>query len=774
MPPITRRKILVLTGGILGSHQISTVKGQSSSDSTWPMFSYDHKNSGHSTTQGPKRAMSQKWTFETGDAIRSSPAVAHEMVFFGSTDGRVYAVDKTNGDQVWQFETGDSVTGSPVVIDEMVFIGSTDNTLYALDSGTGEEQWSLQLNGSITAGASVYQGVLYVGTDGNTMYAIDTQTGAEQWHAEVGSFVSSTPAIAEERIFFGSADSRIYAFDSSTGEEQWSFKTENGISSSPAVVDGVVYVSSSDGHLYAIESTTGDQVWSFPLDGLGGTSPAVVDDRVYVTEGASGHRVHALDAANGERQWTGETGDSVRASPAVADGVVYIASSDHYVYAIDTEGGELLWRFGTEGPITSSPAVAGETVYVGSTDSKLYALTGEVDRSRTTTAVSTSSSNRTTIKRATDTPVGAANSTENNIPLLPGLLGIIGLGGAGAWWMYSGSASSNHDTPSASRSETVEQGASHRGLPEESTSEGDGTAISKESEQTPTTALGQRKEPETVPTYPDRSLGFNEWDNEEEIEQNSRATVTRALISSTTGEMPIAIKKPHLSETIHVETLNQLLTEAEAWNKIDGHDHIVNVMGYGENPLPWLAMEYMDGGTLREKTEQMDFLQRLWTALVVTKGVYHAHRHGVSHLHITPENILFRSVNNQWAVPKVSDWWLSPEVMDLAREDDSRSVMYLAPEQIDDGYGYANDITDIYQLGVVFYELFTGQLPFERDTTQAKQAILNAQPRPPSEIADVPPELDEVIMTALAKEKEDRYDSVVYLRDRIEEIYKNK
>ena len=82
----------------------------------------------------------------------------------------------------------------------------------------------------------------------------------------------------------------------------------------------------------------------------------------------------ATDWTPGQVTWNFSTGDKVRSSPAISDGIVYISSYDNYVYAVDGVTGAKLWSFQTGGNIYSSPVVADGVVYVGSQDEKFYAL----------------------------------------------------------------------------------------------------------------------------------------------------------------------------------------------------------------------------------------------------------------------------------------------------------------------------------------------------------------------------------------------------------------
>lgn len=279
--------------------------------------------------------------------------------------------------------------------------------------------------------------------------------------------------------------------------------------------------------------------------------------------------------------------------------------------------------------------------------------------------------------------------------------------------------------------------------------------------------------PEEIPDAPVVSVDYDALTDKEPIGGGGNADVTKAKISTPDGDVTVAIKEPRLSGTMHTDQVERMLKEAETWDRLDDHDHIVGVVDYGSQPVPWIAMEYMNGGHLGDRSDEMDIQQALWTALAVTKGVRHAHIRGVAHLDLKPENVLFRSVEDMWDVPKVADWGLSKHLLKHSKSIEGLSPHYAAPEQFEKEYGPADNVTDVYQLGAVFYELFTSQPLFEGSPTQVMQAVMNKQPTPPSEVADVPAELDGILLSALAKEKEDRYDDVLYLRDSLQELFDN-
>lgn len=274
--------------------------------------------------------------------------------------------------------------------------------------------------------------------------------------------------------------------------------------------------------------------------------------------------------------------------------------------------------------------------------------------------------------------------------------------------------------------------------------------------------------PKHIPRAPDVTVDYDMLTNEEPIGGGGNADVTKAILSTPQGDVTLAIKRPRMKGTLHTDAVERILTEAETWDKLDSHDYIVDIVDYGSEPVPWIAMEYMNAGDLAERAGILNFDQALWTATAITKGVRHAHRRGVAHLDLKPSNVLFRSIEDAWDVPKVADWGLSKHLLDHSKSVEGLSSQYAAPEQFDDDYGKADDITDVYQLGAVLYELFTGRPPFEGVApAKAMHKVLHEEPTPPNEVADLPEALDDVLLTALAKEKENRYDGVILLRDQL-------
>lgn len=312
----------------------------------------------------------ERWQFQTGDWVRSSPAVSGGTVYVGSEDGHLYAIDAAAGGQRWRFETEAGVWSSPAVSEGVVYVGSEDGSVYAVDAATGSALWRFRTGAAVWSSPAVSDGLVYVGNEEGFLYAIDARTGEQQWSFRAPERVRSSPAVSGGVVYVGS--DQLYAVDALSGEQRWSFDTNRWVWSSPAVSDGTVYVGSEDGNVYAVDAVSGRQQWRFETGGRVWSSPAVVEDTVYI--GSNDGSIYALDAQSGESRWRFGVGGDVLSSPAVSGGVVYVGGPDGNLYALDAADGAEHWRVETGGQVWSSPAVADGLVYVGSRDGRLYAV----------------------------------------------------------------------------------------------------------------------------------------------------------------------------------------------------------------------------------------------------------------------------------------------------------------------------------------------------------------------------------------------------------------
>jgi eukaryotic-like serine/threonine-protein kinase len=341
-------------------------------------FHADLSNTGVYDDGGVRPSNSLAWSYPTGGYVAySSPAIVNGVIYVGSDDNKVYALNAVTGVKMWEFTTGGIVDSSPAVADGVVYVGSNDHKLYALNAVTGVKIWEYLAGDVVFPSPAVANGIVYFASEDTKVYALNAVTGVEIWEYSTNGGIRSSPAVVGGVVYIGSADGKLYAINAASGNLNWAYATGYGISSSPAVVDGVVYFGNQQGTVYAVDTNTHGLVWSFAAGAGVTSSPAVEGGVVYF--GSIDNKVYALNANTGTKLWEFTTGNVILSSPAVASGVVYIGSEDNYFYALDASTGSQIWRHWAGGMLISSPAVAGGIVYFGSYDNNIYALGNRVE-----------------------------------------------------------------------------------------------------------------------------------------------------------------------------------------------------------------------------------------------------------------------------------------------------------------------------------------------------------------------------------------------------------
>lgn len=239
------------------------------------------------------------------------------------------------------------------------------------------------------------------------------------------------------------------------------------------------------------------------------------------------------------------------------------------------------------------------------------------------------------------------------------------------------------------------------------------------------------------------------------------AVVYRAFDKKKNRIVAIKVLRPEYESD--EEFVRRFSREAEAASKVS-HENIVNMLDVGtDGDLRYIVMEYVDGQTLKDLIRQRGTIHpdtAIRMTIRILAAVDHAHRNGIVHRDIKPQNIL---VDNQGRV-KVADFGIARlKAAQTTRIDDGNgasalgSVHYFSPEQARGEV--ADEKSDLYSVGVVMYEMLTGKVPFDGETS-VSVALKHVNEQPKSMCAQqegISKALDEVVMRALCKDADKRY-----------------
>lgn len=306
-----------------------------------------------------------------------------------------------------------TVFASPAVADGVVYIApagyfvdrGVNGRAYAFDARTGELLWAAPNVGTVMASPAVTQGLVLlnaaypfrvVALDADTGRVVWTRTTIPELSFEGENFQGGSPAVYGDTVYVSvhvvvsgphrmRPYERTYALDVGTGAIRWTRELSGDI----AVSGGVIYVGGDE--LRALSASTGAMLWSRDMPGDSWiASPVVSGGTVYAPGGDETWRLYAFDAGDGSIRWSADLPTAAAASPAVANGVVYVLTVRGVLHAISASSGAKLWIVRTwaepadkwdsncaEG-VCPAPSVAGGVVYVGSLGRGTYQYPGKL------------------------------------------------------------------------------------------------------------------------------------------------------------------------------------------------------------------------------------------------------------------------------------------------------------------------------------------------------------------------------------------------------------
>ena len=326
-----------------------------------------------------------RWTRATGDLVWCAPALGPggamapasavaPMAAPGKAAPRDCGVAADGG------AGGDGGAGSASI--PVVYVGSDDDRLYALDSDSGAVRWSFvagpckrAIGFGPEAARCDIDGVT-VGPDGTIYFVADgayalRPDGTLKWRFALRTHCAAPPAVGEGgNVYFGCQDGRLYALGPD-GSKRWEFPTKDDIDSPPAIgADGTIYFGSDDSRLYAL-GPTGVLRWALKTGGDVRGGPAIAEDGT-IYAGSFDGNLYAVHP-DGTVAWSFATADRILSSPTIdAAGVVLIGSQDDRLYAV-TPDGKLLWSVLLGGDVDGTAAIGpGGIIAVGSDDKALH------------------------------------------------------------------------------------------------------------------------------------------------------------------------------------------------------------------------------------------------------------------------------------------------------------------------------------------------------------------------------------------------------------------
>lgn len=758
---VTRRAVLAGAGAVAGTAVVPPVLAASGTGSGWPMYGGGPSNAGFTgSSAGVRQNPSRKWDLNLKTPSKSGFAVVDGTVYAYGSNGNVYAVSDAGDVQVYGIGSAGNAnpdselaakrTSTPAVVDGALYVGGTDGQVYAIDVDQQSQVWSTEVGPSIRSSPVITADRAFVASLDGTVAALSVVDGSQLWSTSTEGPVLSSPALRDGTLYVGAGDGRLYAFAAGDGSVEWEFDADGAVHTSPTVDGSHVYTGSMAGTVYAVRRDDGSRSWTYEANDAVVGSPVLGSDSLFVADRSG--VVHAIAAGNGTEQWTAATGESVVSDPAATERTVYVATEAGRLLAFDREDGAERWELDVGEAVVGALAVAGGTIYAGTTGGHVLAI--REDSGLVSSAMGMVNDGIETVRDNRTLAIGVGGG---GVGLLGGYVGVKKFLGRGGGSRASGAAPTEDEGGDAKASSV------------------DRSSSAPSPGGSPPPIAESRSVSRVLPDLTEAD--YADFEEGQLIGSGGSADVHEATIVRDGEEHTVALKTPRMSDydTVDTSFFDEFVAEAEVWSGIDDHENVVSVLGWGSEPFPWIALEYMDAGNLDDRMGDLSVDEAFAHLEGLCEGVHHAHRHGVTHTDLKPENVLYSTVDDA-AVPKITDWGLANVLIDHSTSVKGMTPTYAAPEQIDpDSYGGTDDRTDVYQLGVIAYELLSGTLPFDRGNyTATMNAVLNEEPTPLHETNKrLPPAASDAVGRALAKEKDRRYETVLHFRDALREAYRS-
>lgn len=278
-----------------------------------------------------------------------SPIVVNDVVYV-AVENYVFAIDAKTGNKLWStnfYPSGyilssniEFIRSTPTYYNGVIYIGSWDKKLYALDAKSGLVKWTFvpSADGDFLSNPVIKDAIIYFGV-GKTFYAVDANTGKSNWEFTVNLEILSSPFIDNNMVYFTtdnkynfSRQCKLYALSLPNGELKWNidiFRSD----SSPILYNNVLYIASNKSlnSIGAVDAITQKKIWwdtsvSIEVN----SSPTIANNLVYI--GNDNGNFYAIDIHSGKTQWTYITGGAIFSSPCVTDlyGNVYHSNVSGY------------------------------------------------------------------------------------------------------------------------------------------------------------------------------------------------------------------------------------------------------------------------------------------------------------------------------------------------------------------------------------------------------------------------------------------------------------
>ncbi|MEK6796626.1 MAG: PQQ-binding-like beta-propeller repeat protein [Spirochaetota bacterium] len=316
----------------------------------------------------PAGMPAKSWCFATKGALRTTPTVDGNAVFFGSDDARVYALAPESGSLLWEYRTAGRIASVPIIVGNALYAASADGYVYCLDKKNGLLTWKRAVGTIIFSQLCADKSGVFAATAEGLVVAL-ANDGKQRWQKSLGTPVMSALVGDERAIFFGTRDGVVYALAKNDGSPLWGHITESHfLTSRPRIAGDLVVMGDTDGMVYAIDRARGTLAWRFKT---GGAVIADIESREGLIYVAS-DKVYCV-SESGREVWRFAPDTSIDVNCIISPTALTIVDKYNSFYHLHPKSGICMRRETRTSPVLGF-AYAGSTLFTAGDDGSLCAV----------------------------------------------------------------------------------------------------------------------------------------------------------------------------------------------------------------------------------------------------------------------------------------------------------------------------------------------------------------------------------------------------------------
>lgn len=265
------------------------------------------------------------WSFQAQDELESPPYLSGENIYVYDRNSVLYCLDKA-GKLCWKKELSENISTGVGESEGIIFFGTEEGVLIALDKKDGQESWRFQADQAIHSTPVFGDGMIIFGCDDHHLYFLDKK-GSLVDKFPTGDKIQSTPLLDRKSLYFGSDDLYFYSLDFKRRRARWKVKVGCKLSGSPLIYKKRILFLCLDGILYCLDKGNGTILWWRAIPSRSYYQLTRVEEKVLVTSLSS--LLVSFDIRTGEKVGEFDSGEEIQSNPLWLEPHVLIS---HYDY----------------------------------------------------------------------------------------------------------------------------------------------------------------------------------------------------------------------------------------------------------------------------------------------------------------------------------------------------------------------------------------------------------------------------------------------------------